>query len=94
MKQVTLDIRWSELFGEQPSDMEASVRRERWEAWKRLGSENIGMWSTPDGTCADCPYRDDDWCMVVSLPCTVNPILTFRFGMLGLACEGVRSESI
>lgn len=92
MEQVTLDIRWPELFGEQPSDMDARIRRERWEEWKRLGSENVEMWSTPDGPCLNCPYRDNDWCTAISLPCTINPILTFQFGMLGLACGGVNES--
>ena len=98
MKQVTLDIRWPELFGEKPSDMDAKTRRERWEEWKQLGlresPENVEEWSTPEELCQNCQHRDGDWCTAIALPCTVNPILTFRFGMLGLACEGAVCDEI
>lgn len=92
MKQVALDIRWTELFGTRPEEIEGQVRRKRWEEWKRLGlregSESVATWSTPNEPCMNCRYRDDDWCTAVSLPCTVNPNLTFQFGMNGLACGG------
>ena len=98
MKQVTLDIRWPELFGEKPSDMDAKPRRERWEEWKQLGlresPENVEEGSTPEELCQNCQHRDGDWCTAIALPCTVNPILTFRFGMLGLACGGAVCDEI
>lgn len=95
MKSVTLTIRWPELFGETKKDMSEKVRRKRWEQWKKLcaeqpdGKEVIEQWTNCEEGCSGCMHRDGDWCNLESLPCTVNPILTYQYNMLGLACMGL-----
>jgi hypothetical protein len=32
---------------------------------------------------------DKDWCLRAELPCTVNPLLTVKHGMMGMACMGM-----
>lgn len=93
MKPVTLGIRWAELFGEHKADMSDKLRRERWEAWKKLSCESgyperIEWWDTPEEYCLNCEHCDGDWCLFQSLPCTVNPITTFSNNDIGLACMG------
>lgn len=90
MKTVTLGIRWFELFASMPD----KIRRERWETWKRLSSdsghlESVEWWSTPEEHCLNCEHCDMDWCKLQSLPCTVNPITTFKNNEIGLACMGL-----
>jgi hypothetical protein len=38
--------------------------------------------------CHGCKHRNGAWCGIRGLPCTVNPILTFRHGLIGMACMG------
>jgi hypothetical protein len=86
MKHVSLKIRWIELF---PKSASPTVRRARWIEWLSLGSDNAEYWSNPDELCHSCEHCDDDWCKRQALPCTINPILTFKYGDIGLACMGV-----
>ncbi len=94
MTPVTLTIRWEELFGKTQADMPDDVRRTRWEEWKALcakqpdGKEVVERWTTCDDTCLGCVYRQGDWCASQSLPCTVNPVLTFKMNFEGMACMG------
>lgn len=66
---------------------------ERYRRWKKAMSFSAKMnkyWSdTTD--CDGCAYLDKKatWCLFSELPCTVNPILTFRYGMIGMACMGL-----
>lgn len=98
MEPVTLKIRWHELFGEKPTDITPEDRRERWEQWKALcakepdGKEIIEQWTAPEEACLGCKHREGDWCAKQSLPCTVNPILTYSMNMAGMACMGAGYE--
>jgi len=96
MEPVTKQIRWPQLFGAEPEDMPEKTRRQRWEEWKRLlikdgEQEMVDYWAKDhvDESCAGCIHRDQDWCGYSGLPCNVNPILTFRMGMIGMACMGL-----
>lgn len=85
---VTLEIRWHELFGEGKGEISAGKRRARWEEWKSIApAEAVEYW-TDGSACRDCVHKNADWCSIVELPCTVNPVLTFRHGMIGMACCG------
>jgi hypothetical protein len=95
MTPVTLSIRWHELFGETKADMPDAIRRERWEQWKVLCAkepEIIEQWTNPEEACLGCKHREGDWCAKQSLPCTVNPILTYGMNMSGMACMGAGYE--
>lgn len=97
MPPVHLGIRWAELFGKRRIDMQDDVRRSRWEEWKSLSRkslfyENAEFWSTPEEECESCKHCESDWCMLESLPCTVNPLLTFSTNQIGIACSGVGFE--
>ena len=89
---VNPDLAWKDLFRK---DMSPETRRKRWEDWKEATiksgrPENVEYWQMHH--CEDCDQRDGDWCELQGLPCTVNPILTFQYNMLGMACYGAYSN--
>lgn len=100
MQPVTLAIRWHELFGDKPADINPELRRKRWEEWKALGMKSdahgrrmVKVWSKDrDETCKGCAHRVKDWCNSFGLPCTVNPHLTFNDNIMGMACGGAGYE--
>jgi hypothetical protein len=101
MQQVTLQIRWPQLFGEKPADITPEIRRKRWEEWKALGMKTdaqarrmVKYWSKDhiDESCKGCAHRDKDWCNSFGLPCNVNPTLTFYDNILSMACGGAGFE--
>lgn len=86
---------WVELFGGNGADIPPDIRRERWEQWKRLAdAEVVEWWSDVEGCVdrGDCVHLDGDWCSLCGLPASVNPILTMRHGMIGMACAGAAYE--
>jgi hypothetical protein len=89
MKPVTLEIRFADLFAK---GIPQEVRRARWEEWKRMaiesGAEDCVEYWTDISACLGCSERDGDWCSW-GLPCTVNPLLSFKYGMIGMACIGL-----
>jgi hypothetical protein len=89
MNAVTLKITWIELL-----DVEdPAVCRQRWEEWKRLAlaageKDLVHLWTDTEA-CRGCNHLDRDWCLRTELPCTVNPYLTVKTGMTGMACMGM-----
>jgi len=87
-KKVTLKISFADLFlKSNPED----ANRARWEEWKKLCKEKdpiiLSFWYA-DVHCFSCAHCDGDWCTLAGLPCSVNPYLSFNYGMPGLACIG------
>jgi hypothetical protein len=88
-KAVSLKITWLELL-----DVESpTVCRQRWEEWKRIAlaareKDLLNIWTDTDA-CRGCKHLDGDWCIRAELPCTVNPYLTVKHGMMGMACMGM-----
>lgn len=87
---VSLEIRWPDLFRREMSPAE---RHARWEEWKSISfqagaGEQLSYWTEAGETCGGCVHRAKDWCDLQGLPCNVNPILTLRHGMIGMACMG------
>jgi len=95
---VRLETTFEELF----SDSKEAVRRRNWVTWKRIAKglgrdEDLERWGIPE-TCDGCAHSAEDlpgaenaardWCSLVGLPCAVNPVLSFRYGISGMACCG------
>lgn len=94
LKAVTLSIRWPELFSK---DMPELIRRNRWATWLRKCRKSkrreIAHEWVRGNDCANCAHRRGcGWCSLQALPCSVNPILTMRHGMPGMACMGSGRE--
>lgn len=90
---VKLEMSFEDLLGNKCSNMPSYVRRERWGEWKRIAGlrkksrDCLAAWTDTEG-CDGCVHLDGDWCAMQQLPCTVNPILSFREGLIGMACMG------
>jgi hypothetical protein len=74
------------------TEAEPVVCRQRWEEWKHLAlaageEDQVKFWTDTDA-CQGCKYIDEDWCLRSELPCTVNPLLTVKYGVMGMACMG------
>jgi len=92
LKSVELESSFEEILGSRQSEMSEAIRRYRWARWLKLARREdkgrVKCWMEPEG-CKDCiNHRGKAWCSEFALPCTVNPIVTFREGVLGIACMG------
>lgn len=92
LEPVTLESSWMQILGNKRGDMTDSTRRERWEQWKKIAVKNgaadfVEYWGDTL-ECLGCAHLDNDWCNLSQLPCTVNPILTYRNNIMGMACMG------
>lgn len=93
MKAVTLNSNWADLFGKNSDELTPEQRKSNWEEWKRLANEAgdsdiVYKWTDCKETCSGCVYQNVDWCNYMGLPCSVNPVLTLKNGMKGMACMG------
>jgi hypothetical protein len=99
MSLVTLKSSFEEILGKDANQFTEDVRKERWQQWqqialkKRDGKDVVDSW-TDCSACEGCIHliKKEAWCNLMGLPCTVNPILSFRMGMVGLACMGTGRE--
>lgn len=95
--EITLKSSWQELLGKDQNEIPESVRKERWQKWLELmaakDSEYAAMWQNTEN-CDGCKHLNGSWCDSMGLPCTINPILTLRHGMIGMACCGAGYEAI
>jgi len=94
--RVRLKSSFEELLGKRRTDMPEKQRRARWKKWLALAQSKdptvADTWLTVDG-CVEkgrCRHLTgkDRWCRAMGLPASVNPILSFRHGIIGMACMG------
>jgi hypothetical protein len=90
---------FEDILGKTAVVFAENVRRKRWAAWLRTarssgprGREMARHWLSHE--CHGCKHRNGAWCDLQGLPCTVNPILTFRHGMIGMACMGLGESKL
>lgn len=88
---VQLKISFADLLGNNDSEITEADRRDRWQQWLALAAKNKYRldiaWTDTDG-CNGCQHLDGNWCSLMRLPCTVNPYLSYNYGMVGMACAG------
>ncbi len=84
---------FEQILGKSPKDYTLAERKDRWNKVMSL-DENMKEWWGNSESCSSCKHLKDNWCSCVGLPCTVNPILTFEQGILGMACQGIRFEKL
>lgn len=68
-------------------------RRAMWSTLKKHDPDIAEYWEDPECCWEEdykCQHLNDGWCEYAMLPCAVNPFLTTRTGMLGMACMGGR----
>jgi hypothetical protein len=86
---------FEQVLGKKPEDYTEDERKRRWNKQMSFSKSVRELWS--DTTeCNGCIHLDKkgSWCNLQGLPCCVNPILTFRQGMIGMACMGTGKEEI
>jgi hypothetical protein len=93
---ISLKSSFKEILGENSETFTEDQRKARWEQWKNIAiaegeKELVNMWSNTEA-CEGCIHLKDKWCESQGLPCTVNPILSFNDGVIGMACMGVGKE--
>ncbi|MDH2239116.1 hypothetical protein N5K27_22665 [Pigmentiphaga sp. GD03639] len=90
---IRIDSSWGELL---PATAPGVERRRRWATWLRLARPLIGRavrdWAGQQERCCDCRHSRGGWCRIQELPCAVNPYLTIRHGIPGMACMGMGFE--
>ena len=91
LPEVTLEISFENLLGINCREITEKDRRIRWATWLRLarldGKSGAIYWCDK-AECIGCNHLHGSWCKLQGLPCTVNPILTMKTGMIGMACMG------
>ena len=82
--EMTLHSTWADIF--------SGDKRQNWEAWKKAcadaGEKEVADYWTDCAECSGCVHIDGDWCTFANLPCTVNPVLTVKANIIGMACCG------
>lgn len=99
--EITLKSSFEEILGKKRDEYPEEVRKQRWQKWKEAALKSkkndakdvLASWLDTSG-CRNCIHlnKSESWCNAMGLPCTVNPILSFRMGMVGMACMGTGYE--
>lgn len=94
---------WEEEEAEKRDDPELNVTWEylmvlpNWLNWLGIAREKDSLiyeaWSDLS-CCFGCKHLNEKniWCKLQNIPATINPILTLRTGMVGMACMGMGRE--
>lgn len=84
---------FKQILGTNKSEYSLTERKRRWEKVMKLDVE-MAKYRSSTEACEGCRYLTSDaWCNNFSLPCTVNPITTFKNGIMGMACMGLCYEN-
>lgn len=78
-----------QILGKNEEEYTEEGIKSRWEKHLSfLDKDMRNYWNNPE-SCIGCIHLDGSWCNYMSLPCTVNPLLTISGGMIGMACMGI-----
>lgn len=90
---------FEKILGKNNAEYSEEERKQRWNKWKELAIKNgdpdlVESWED-QSACESCIHlnKNESWCNLQGLPCTVNPILSFRMGMIGMACMGAGKQT-
>jgi hypothetical protein len=87
--KISKQSSFEQILGRKITDYSEQERKDRWEkAFLFKGGKKIKDYYSNLHECSDCIHFQNGWCAFASLPCGVNPVLTFQYGHLGLACQG------
>jgi hypothetical protein len=94
-EQISKLSSFEQILGQKISDYTEEERKARWEnAMSFPGGKKAKDYYSNLFECVDCKHFQNGWCGYASLPCGVNPVLTFQQGIVGMACLGVGHELI
>jgi len=96
---IKLESSFEDILGYAEHAMTVEERRARWARWLRIARKRersrhaAVLWTSPSEDCRGCRHlRGRAWCRQMELPACVNPVLSFRAGMVGMACMGLGWE--
>jgi hypothetical protein len=78
---------FEQILGKNCNDFTPEERKRRWDKVMSLDRRMKRYWND-NVACNGCIHLEGYWCKLEELPCSVNPILSFRYSMTGLACCG------
>jgi len=89
--EICLYSSFEQILGRKGDVYTADERKKRWNRAKSFFDKNTLDYWTDSSGCHGCVHlnKKEAWCNYQGLPCTINPILSFRYGMIGMACMGV-----
>ena len=94
-EQISKLSSFEQILGIKSTDYTEVERKERWgKAMSFTGGNNAKEYYSNIYECVDCKHFQSGWCSYASLPCGVNPLLTFATGQIGMACQGEGHELI
>jgi hypothetical protein len=86
--EICLYSSFEQILGRKKDDYSTEEKRRRWSKIMSLDKKTKKYWNN-DSRCVGCVYLKKAWCEYSDLPCTVGPILSFRYGVSGMACGGI-----
>jgi hypothetical protein len=94
---VSLDDSFETILGCGSVEFDEALRRQRWARWLRLAwnrkrSRDAARYWRDASACIGCRHLRGSWCGLMGLPCTVNPYVSFRAGVIGMACMGTGKD--
>ncbi|HBL73854.1 MAG: hypothetical protein A2W90_14515 [Bacteroidetes bacterium GWF2_42_66] len=94
-EQIEKNSSFEQILGRRKSDYTEDERKARWQKAMALpGGQRVNEYYSNIYECSDCTHFQNGWCGYASLPCGVNPILTYKDGSLGMACQGIGHQSV
>lgn len=94
-EQISKLSSFEQILGRKKKEYTEDERKARWEkAMSFPGGKRVKDYYSNVYECVDCKHFSDGWCKRESLPCGVNPVVTFKTGYLGLACKGIGHEMV
>lgn len=94
-EQISKLSSFEQIFGRTIAEYTEDERTARWEKIASFpGGKEVKEYFSNSIECSDCRHFQNGWCAYASLPCGVNPVLTFQRGIVGMACRGVGREEI
>jgi hypothetical protein len=95
LDQISKLSSFEQILGREKSDYKEEERKERWnKAMSFPGGKQAKEYFSNYDECADCNHCKNGWCAYAGLPCGVNPKLTYQYGMIGMACQGIGYEMV
>jgi hypothetical protein len=87
--ELCLHSSFEQILGGEKDDYSPVERKRRWDKVMSFNKRVKQRWADTE-MCVGCIHLDEKeaWCGLQELPCTVNPVLSFRCGETGMACCG------
>lgn len=93
VNKLCLYSSFEQILGKNDTEYTTEERKRRWNKVMKLNNDMEEHWNNTEA-CYGCKHlMTDAWCNMCELPCTVNPITSFKHGVTGMACMGFCYEN-